>query len=184
MTDLAEVEVLRDAFIRTMQRVEITESCWNWMGVPTSKGYGSIKFGGRSYKTHRIVYQFIYQKRLHPEETIDHLCLNKVCVNPLHLQVVSSAENSRRRAGFYNIDHDKCGRCGQSDWIIGKARQCRPCLRTSQRAYKKRQGTDRLIVQAYQALGITRAEYRKTYSQSRSTALSVLADLGVEVSHD
>lgn len=185
VTDAAiDAASLRDAFIRTMQRVEITESCWNWTGVPTNRGYGSIRSEGRSYKTHRVVYEFIYRVSLAPEETIDHLCRNKICVNPYHLEVVSSAENSRRRAGFYNVPHEKCGKCGQSDWIAGAARQCRPCLRQTQRDYKRRTGIEHLIAQAYKSLGITRAEYRNTYDQSRSTAIRVLTDLGIEVPND
>lgn len=71
--------------------------CWEWLGAVQSSGYGSITNGaGSSSLTHRAAYENIVgeiPKRL----TIDHLCLNKLCVNTDHMEVVSRGENSKRK---------------------------------------------------------------------------------------
>jgi hypothetical protein len=76
--------------------------CWEWEGAKTS-GYGSVgvKKDTGEWKTtqaHRVVYK-MWVGPLIAGETIDHLCRNKSCVNPDHLEQVSNAEN-RRCAGL------------------------------------------------------------------------------------
>lgn len=69
--------------------------CWEWAGARTPTGYGHIQIKGRTISTHRLVYQCIcgpIPKGL----TIDHLCRNRLCVNPEHLEAVTFRENTRR----------------------------------------------------------------------------------------
>ncbi len=72
--------------------------CWLW--TASGKQYG--KFGGEGGLAHR----FAYEDMVGPIPdglTIDHLCNNKRCVNPSHLEPVSMAENIRRADLFYGI---------------------------------------------------------------------------------
>jgi hypothetical protein len=83
---------------KIMARVEQLGGCWIWTGA-ASHGYGAIKVGyGRKAPmrpTHRVVYELM----IGPIPTgleLDHLCRNRRCCNPTHLEPVTGAENRRR----------------------------------------------------------------------------------------
>lgn len=75
--------------------VDPTSGCWNWQGTIDSKGYGRLDRGGRPQKAHRVAHELIIGP-IRADLTIDHLCRNKRCVNPAHLEPVTVSENSRR----------------------------------------------------------------------------------------
>lgn len=74
-----------------------TGDCWIWTGAIQTRGYGSVTDGrGKPMLAHRRAY--IEAIGPIPEGlTIDHLCMNKSCVNPDHLEPVTVAENNRRQ---------------------------------------------------------------------------------------
>jgi len=80
---------------RLFSRVRIEPNgCWEWKGVPTCNGYGRIKVE-KPVLVHRFSYEFF--KGPIPEGLqIDHLCGNKICVNPAHLEAVTQWENMTR----------------------------------------------------------------------------------------
>ncbi len=71
----------------------ILDGCWEWTAWITDKGYGQFQYGGRMMGAHRFSYQLVKGEILH---TIDHLCRNRRCVNPNHLEDVTQKENVRR----------------------------------------------------------------------------------------
>jgi|SaaInlV_100m_DNA_2_1039680.scaffolds.fasta_scaffold62745_2 hypothetical protein len=75
------------------------DECWPWLGSTNKQtGYGKKRFHNRDYQAHRWMYEQKVGKI--PEGlTIDHLCKNRSCVNPAHLEPVTQAENVRRGAG-------------------------------------------------------------------------------------
>ena len=84
--------------MRFWDRVLVTETCWLWTGATQTRGYGSVGVGnGRTALAHRVAYQQTVGP-IPDGMTIDHVCENKVCVNPDHLEVVTRAENTRRAA--------------------------------------------------------------------------------------
>jgi hypothetical protein len=70
--------------------------CWIWGLALNPNGYGHIEREGRHHGAHRWVYEQIVGP-IPAGMTIDHLCRNKPCVNPDHLEPVTHAENLRRR---------------------------------------------------------------------------------------
>lgn len=70
------------------------DGCWTWTGSKHPLGYGMAKALGERY-AHRVSYR-LHRGPIPEGLTIDHLCRNRSCVNPAHLEVVSLAENIRR----------------------------------------------------------------------------------------
>ena len=70
--------------------------CWEWQGFCTKKGYGHKSYKGTTVRAHR----HYYEKLVGPVPdglVLDHLCKNKKCVNPTHLEPVTNKENLNRR---------------------------------------------------------------------------------------
>lgn len=76
-------------------RVNDESGCWEWVGA-LDKGYGvfSMPPNGNSVLAHR--WSFLAHKGFLPDLQLDHLCMNKRCVNPSHLDPVENRVNSRR----------------------------------------------------------------------------------------
>lgn len=72
-----------------------TNGCWIWTGAPNSHGYAQIKRDGQHYRAHRWMYERLVG--VVPNGLmLDHLCRNKMCVNPSHLEPVTNAVNTQR----------------------------------------------------------------------------------------
>lgn len=69
--------------------------CWIWTGSVEGKGYGHPTIAGKKHPAHRLAYELLVgpvPEGLH----LDHLCRVRRCVNPEHLEPVTSRENSLR----------------------------------------------------------------------------------------
>lgn len=84
---------------RLLSRFETDEQtgCWTWTGTRMiTAGYGQIGRNGDNLPAHRAMWEHF--KGPIPEGlVIDHLCLNRLCVNPDHLEVVTYSVNNERR---------------------------------------------------------------------------------------
>lgn len=74
--------------------VDPMTGCWNWNGYRDTSGYGRVNIQGEHF-AHRYVYQCLVG--LIPDGMdLDHLCRNRGCVNPAHLEPVLEITNIRR----------------------------------------------------------------------------------------
>lgn len=69
--------------------------CWRWTGALNSRGYGSVGMRGISRLSHRVTYTLLVGE-IPDGLQLDHLCRNKACCNPSHLEPVTALENTRR----------------------------------------------------------------------------------------
>lgn len=74
----------------------VTESgCWLWEGACNPYGYGVVSVKGRRLMAHRVIYELMRGPIPEGLQT-DHLCRVRCCVNPDHLEAVTSRENTLR----------------------------------------------------------------------------------------
>ena len=78
------------------QRVGRGDGCWLWLGNVSPEGYGRFTYKRRTIQAHRVAYQLANGHMPPSDGAIDHLCRNRQCVNPAHLEAVSRGENVRR----------------------------------------------------------------------------------------
>jgi HNH endonuclease len=89
------VRLSADERWRSYIQVEET-GCWTWTGRLSQDGYGRFKVGGRRVPAARWTYERWVgpiPKGMEP----DHLCLNRACVNPMCLEIVTHRENILRK---------------------------------------------------------------------------------------
>lgn len=85
----------QNRFKSPVEYVEDEGGCWVWQRGKSSCGYGVLVLEGKGVLAHRVFYERKYGA-IPTGLDIDHLCRNRACVNPDHMEPVSRAINTRR----------------------------------------------------------------------------------------
>ena len=81
------------------QPATLDTGCWEWPGWKTNNGYGGVTINRAHCLVHRIVYEFFLGK-IPDGLQVDHLCRNRACANPYHMEIVTTRENVLRGIGL------------------------------------------------------------------------------------
>lgn len=141
---------------RMRQRIAVdpTTGCHVWTGWKTSKGYGGITLPGKLKElAHRVAYE-LANGPIPDGLQLDHLCRNRSCCNPDHLEAVTSSENTARgwaarreahggqlvpRATHCRKGHEYTQEntyvCRRGNRRSGHRRVCRACAKLANEAY-------------------------------------------------
>ena len=108
-----------------------SSGCWEWTGYAYANGYGSITHNGRQVLVHRWAYEHFTGPLVNGMQ-IDHLCRNRKCANPEHLEQVTPRENTRRAMRTKCINGHEFTE--ENTWMCQGKRYCRTCRRTRNKA--------------------------------------------------
>lgn len=120
--------------------------CWEWTGHRNADGYGrtNVRNGDGTHRkvlVHRATYEALHGP-IPPGLTIDHLCRNRACCNPAHLEAVTHRVNIMRGQGVAarNAAKTHCPHGHEYDEANtshrGGQRVCRTCNRDRVRRHR------------------------------------------------
>lgn len=127
-----------DRFWAKVDKEQTGTGCWEWASNCHPDGYGQFTRRPETGtgRAHRIAYELLVGP-IPPGLVIDHLCRNRACVNPAHLEPVTNEENLRR--GLLGMPQKLRTHCSKgheftdanTNWVPQRSgrlgRQCRAC---------------------------------------------------------
>lgn len=131
--------------------------CWLWQGSKSKAGYGTVSISKKIMYTHRVFFELL-KGSIEKGLVIDHLCRNRSCCNPDHLESVTQKVNIQRGdtgiaggsvMGARNAarTHCKYGHEFNEDNTYytaanPKIRYCKLCRKRNYNAWKQKQSTE------------------------------------------
>lgn len=128
---------------RFWTKVDKSGECWRWKGAVTTNGYGSCTnylapaAERRTIHAHRLSL-LIASVAMPAGLQVDHLCRNKLCVRPDHMEMVTQAENLRRRDWGPTCINGHPWEHETTHVRTNGQRVCRPCMAAAARRFRGR----------------------------------------------
>lgn len=136
---ISRYDQLYDKVIR-----ESSDECWTFSD---SGNYACVRIAGIRKKAHRVAYELYYSISIPTGLEPDHLCKNKSCWNPRHIELVTRAENMRR-SDLPEINRERAAKetscrnghpyTHESIYNARGWRECSECRRNNVRNYRER----------------------------------------------
>ncbi len=133
LADVEPAEYVWSHFVR------VPSGCWEWAGGVSDTGYATVRHRGVAVLAHRFTYELLVGPIADGLE-IDHLCFNRRCINPSHLEAVTPRVNKLRSTSVSAVNATKthCNNGHPFDEAnthvdrLGR-RRCRACARAKER---------------------------------------------------
>jgi len=130
-----------DNYKRFIKYIRHNENgCWEWVGAISNAGYGLFTLD-KLMGAHRASY-VLFKGVIFEGLQIDHLCRNKICVNPDHLEAVTPRVNTMRAENAPATINSKKTHCYKGHELLGDnlyvvsttgERRCKICTREAKR---------------------------------------------------
>jgi hypothetical protein len=142
-----EVDLLRRIFARVNFNGPVPEhdpslgNCWVCIRSVKPNGYASITYKGKTANVHRLAFVMLVGDIPDGLE-LDHLCRNRACIRPYHLEPVTRLENQVRGEGFVAMHvrktHCKNGHAFSTEntYVHRGHRYCRACRKINKARYR------------------------------------------------
>lgn len=149
---------------------EPNTGCWLWLGGwgAGRKGqrYGMFNSGSGEWYAHRFSYR-LHRGEIPAGLVIDHLCRNRVCVNPDHMEIVTQEENKRRGTSPC-ANNERKTHCKRGHPLVSEnlraskqGRACAECARMHDRLRESNPTRQRAKFESYRRHRIERNRRRR-----------------------
>lgn len=125
--------------VTTRVQTEHSNQCWLWPYAKYYDGYGQVVINRKTHRVYKVAFELRYGK-VPDGLQLDHLCRERSCWNPDHLEVVTQQENIKRgQVGLRHSSKEYCPKGHpyneENTYHYKNGRYCRECGRENCRRW-------------------------------------------------